>query len=179
MSVNDSKTHEHSSQRKWLISAVVVTLVFVVFMLMMTQDARQVYSFSTTTVTGEYVTLDDYRGKVVMLNFWATWCPPCRAEMPGIQTVYEQYRDQGFTVLAINDAERSDQVSAFVSDYGLTFPVLLDYSAIIQEQFGITGYPTSLFIDAAGKVYATHPGAATVSQLTNYVETGLKRSKPE
>jgi thiol-disulfide isomerase/thioredoxin len=171
-----SRKAVRSRRRIWWIGGVLALVGFIVLVLAATQDARQVFSFSATTVTGERISLDDYRGKVVMLNFWATWCPPCRAEMPGIERVYEQYHDQGFTVLAVNNAERATQVSAFASQYGLTFPVLLDYSADIQQQFGIKGYPTSLFLDGAGKVYAIHPGAATVAQLTNYIETGLQRS---
>lgn len=163
------------SPRRW-ISGLLILLGFIIAFLLLSQNSVPVHSFSATTLTGQRVSLADYRGKVVMLNFWATWCPPCRAEMPGIESVYEQYRERGFTVLAVNIGERTDQVNNFVSQYGLTFPVLLDSSAVIQQQFGIKGYPTSLFLDANGTVYAVHPGAATSAQLANYIETGLKRS---
>ncbi len=174
---NATKTpHPRSRAWVWWMTGALILFGLIIAFWVSPQNAAQIYSFSTTTVAGEHISLDDYRGQVVMLNFWATWCPPCRAEMPAIETVYEQYRDQGFVVLAVNNAERMDQVDAFATQYGLTFPVLLDYSAAIQHQFGITGYPTSLFLDANGKVYALHPGTVTPAQLTKYVETGLQLS---
>ena len=72
------------------------------------------------TQDGQTVSLADLRGQVVLLNFWATWCPPCRAEMPAIQQVYDQHKDQGFTVLAVDVLEQDDQVDAFVAERGLT-----------------------------------------------------------
>lgn len=129
--------------------------------------------FSATTLTGETVTLSDYRGQVVMLNFWATWCPPCRAEMPNIEAAYEQYQSQGFQVLAINNAESPAQIAPFASSLGLRFPVVLDTDARLQRQFALTGYPTSLFIGRSGEVYASHYGMVSPQQLDSYIQTGL------
>lgn len=160
---------------RWIIITIVSVGLISVFALL-SQTPAQGYEFSTTNVAGEKVSLSDYRGHVVMVNFWATWCPPCRAEMPLIESFYEQYRNQGFIVLAVNNAERSDQVRAFASQFQLTFPVLLDYSAGISQQFGIKGYPTSLFLDTKGNLYATHQGVLTATQLQNYITDGLQRS---
>jgi len=171
-----TKVPRSRSQQRlhWVVVALVAFALVIVFMAL-AQSPAQDYAFSTTTTKGEPVSLVDYKGHVVMLNFWATWCPPCRAEMPMIETAYKHYKDQGFVVLAVNNAERSDQVSSFADQYKLTFPILLDYSADIQQQFAIKGYPTSLFLDAKGKVYATHQGGVTADQLANYIETGLQR----
>jgi len=160
---------------QWITGALAAFGLVVVLMLVV-QTPTQEYSFSTVNLAGDKVSLADYRGHVVMLNFWATWCPPCKAEMPVIESTYQQYKDSGFVVLAVNNAERSDQVTSFASQYKLTFPVLLDYSADIQQQFGIKGYPTSLFLDAKGKVYATHQGMVTADQLESYIKNGLQRS---
>lgn len=130
-------------------------------------------TFSASTITGDPVVLSDYRGQVVMLNFWATWCPPCRAEMPAIARAYSEYRDQGFVVIAINNGETVSQITPFVQQLRLPFPVVLDTDVRLQNQFAITGYPTSLFIGRNGEVYASHVGGVTESQLNNYIEIGL------
>ncbi|MBN8636589.1 MAG: redoxin domain-containing protein [Anaerolineae bacterium] len=129
--------------------------------------------FTATTLTGETVRLSDYRGQIVMLNFWATWCPPCRAEMPAIERAYERFSEQGVMVLAINNGETSAEIAPFATTLGLRFPVVLDTDRRLQTAFGMTGYPTSLFIGRDGEIYATHTGGLSSSQLTNYLETGL------
>lgn len=130
-------------------------------------------NFTANTLSGETVTLSDYQGKVVMLNFWATWCPPCRAEMPSIQAAFEQYEDEGFVVLAVNNAESAAQIIPFANNLALSFPILLDTNAQLQRVFGIQGYPTSVFINAEGNIYATHSGMVTPGQLAGYIESGL------
>lgn len=160
---------------RWIVISL-AAIGFTAVIISLAQVPVQGYDFSTTNVAGHQVSLSDYRGHVVMLNFWATWCPPCRAEMPVIESAYQQYRSQGFIVLAVNNAERADQVSAFVSQFQLTFPVLLDYSSNISQQFGIKGYPTSLFLDPKGNLYATHQGMLTALQLQTYIDRGLHSS---
>lgn len=129
--------------------------------------------FTAQTLTGETVQLSDYRGQVVMLNFWATWCPPCRAEMPAIQEAYERYQSQGFVVLAINNAEDEAKIAPFARSLGLNFPIVLDETQTLQRKFSVTGYPMSLFIGADGKPYATHSGMLNEQQLDTYVQQGL------
>lgn len=85
-----------------------------------------------------------------MLNFWATWCPPCREEMPLIQQVYEELSDKELVVLAINLGESSSKVKEFVQSYGLSFPVLLDTKQDIAQKYNIRGIPTTIFIDKNG-----------------------------
>lgn len=131
--------------------------------------------FDGRLLTGENMQLSDYRGEVVMLNFWATWCPPCRAEMPTIQDAYEQYHDEGFTVLAINNAEPISLVQPFRDAMRLEFPIVMDQTRTIQQEFAITSYPTSIFVDANGSVYAQHSGMVNELQLMNYIREGLAR----
>ncbi len=108
--------------------------------------------FTLQTLTGESVRLSDLRGQAVLVNLWATWCPPCRAEMPVIQKMYEEYKGQGFTVLAVDMTFQDDAaaVQPFVQQHRLTFPVLLDPSGVTARQYELRSLPTSFFIDRQG-----------------------------
>jgi len=98
------------------------------------------------------VTLSDLRGKAVMVNFWASWCPPCRAEMPAIEKAYRSYKDLGFEVLAVNTTHQDREVdaAAFVDEFGLTFPILLDRSGAVSAAYILRALPTTFFIDREG-----------------------------
>lgn len=85
-------------------------------------------AFALQTLDGADVSLADYEGKVVVINFWATWCPPCRAEMPGIQAVYDAHKAEGLVVLAVNAQEDHDTINSFITEAGFTFPVIPDPS---------------------------------------------------
>ena len=106
------------------------------------------------------VTLSDYRGQVVMINFWATWCPPCREEMPAIQAVFEDYKEQGFVVLAVNTTFQDNEleVKDFVLEYNLSFPILLDISGEVSQQYQLRGLPSTYFIDRKGVIQAVVVG---------------------
>jgi peroxiredoxin len=106
--------------------------------------------FSLETLDGGTLTLRDLQGQIVLVNFWATWCPSCRAEMPAIQGVYEQYRDQGFTVLAVDIRESDAQVAAFAGELGLTFPILMDRSGHVFDLYRVKALPSSFFVDQSG-----------------------------
>ncbi len=110
--------------------------------------------FTLTTLEGETVSLSDFRGQAVLVNYWATWCPPCKAEMPAMQRTYEAYRDQGFVVLAVNATNQDAlaDVEAFVREYGLTFPVLLDESGSMGALYRVNALPTSFFIRPDGVI---------------------------
>jgi cytochrome c biogenesis protein CcmG/thiol:disulfide interchange protein DsbE len=110
--------------------------------------------FSLNTPTGERVTLSDLRGQAVLVNLWATWCPPCRAEMPAIQKLYEEYHDSGFTVLAVNMTYQDDPfaVVPFVQEYGLTFPLLIEETGEVAAKYELRSLPSSFFIDREGVI---------------------------
>ena len=108
--------------------------------------------FELETLDGRTIALSDLRGQVVLINFWATWCPPCRAEMPAIQQVYERYRDQGFEVLAVNLQEQDAQMSAFVEERELTFPILPDRDGSVSNVYRVTSIPTTFFVDRTGTI---------------------------
>lgn len=130
--------------------------------------------FTLAALDGSQVRLSDLKGRVVLVNIWATWCPPCRAEMPTIQTVYEQYRDQGFTVLAVDQDEAPPIVAAFMNENKLTFPALLDAGNRVGWMYQATSLPSSFFIDKQGIIRTVYRGpmprsviAETVEQLLN------------
>ncbi len=104
------------------------------------------------SLDGDRLTLSGLRGQVVVLNFWATWCPPCRNEMPAIEEVYRTYRDQGLAVMAINVQEAEQQTRAFVDEMGLTFPVLPDRDGSVSTIYRVTSLPTTFVIDRAGTI---------------------------
>ncbi len=108
--------------------------------------------FALKTPQGETVRLADLRGQAVLVNLWATWCPPCRAEMQTIETIYDEYKDQGFTVLGVNMTYQDEplKVIPFVNEQKLTFPILLDETGEMASAYQLKSLPSSFFIDRAG-----------------------------
>jgi peroxiredoxin len=106
--------------------------------------------FQTETVEGEPATLSNYRGKVVLLTFWASWCEPCKKEMPEIQAAYEKHKENDLVVLAVNFGEKQEAAKAFVDQMGLTFPALMDRRANIAERYAVVSLPVTFFIDKNG-----------------------------
>lgn len=109
--------------------------------------------FEVTTLDGDTIRLADLRGQVVLVNFWATWCPPCRVEMPGFQDVWEDYRDRGVTIVGMS-VDRGDrtQVERWVRDRGITFPIAFPTGQVVSAYGGANVLPTSLLIDRDGRI---------------------------
>lgn len=110
--------------------------------------------FQLDTLKNEAVALADLEGQVVLLNFWATWCGPCRQEMPAMQRIYDEYQAQGLVVLAVNTTFNDNRQAAaeFAEEYGLTFPILLDEQAQVSEQYRLMATPTTYFIGRDGVI---------------------------
>jgi cytochrome c biogenesis protein CcmG/thiol:disulfide interchange protein DsbE len=110
--------------------------------------------FTLETLDSDQVSLSDLRGKAVLVNFWASWCPPCRAEMPAIEKVYRTYKDLGLEVLAVNTTNQDevDAASAFVQELGLTFPIPLDRTGAVSASYTLHGLPSSYFVDPDGVI---------------------------
>lgn len=131
--------------------------------------------FALLNLDGETVRLSDYRGKAVMINFWATWCDACVSEMPMLEAVAKQYPDQ-LVILALNRDEARSDVAVFRDDNGLTFPILLDAGGKVFDLYQMRGLPTSVFIDPDGNIQAVQIGAfPSVELLDAYFKTiGIK-----
>ena len=114
--------------------------------------------------------LADYRGQVVLVNLWATWCPPCKEEMPTLQGFYDAHKEDGFVIIAINDGDPTADVLKFVEDYELTFPVWLDPTYIATEKaFNTLNLPTSFVIDREGTIQLTWVGGISAPMLEKHV----------
>lgn len=126
--------------------------------------------FTLTDLNGEQHTLSDYDGQVVVLNFWATWCEPCREEMPDLQEVYDTYRDDGLVILGINADEPFDRVVEFVDEYEITFPILLDTRPNVTARYEVNAYPSTFFVDRDGRIRVdTYSGPMTASFIESRV----------
>ena len=130
--------------------------------------------FSLPALDGGAQNLRDYRGQVVILNFWASWCAPCRAEMPDLQVAYTELRDKGLVVVGINQSERGEKVRSFVQEFGLTFPILLDEDQTVGHKYGVRGLPTTFIIDGGGVIREVIVGPLTRSAVHRQVKELLK-----
>jgi len=119
------------------------------------REGAEAPDFELNTLDGKTIKLSDYRGKKVILNFWATWCPPCKAEMPHMQNFYEEYNDQGVEILAVNLTNMDkgvEEVQKFVDDYGLTFTIPLDEEGDAGTTYQAFTIPTSYILDEKGVI---------------------------
>ncbi|MBT4128728.1 MAG: TlpA family protein disulfide reductase [Nitrospina sp.] len=117
-------------------------------------------SFKLRNIKGNYESLESYRGEVVVLNFWATWCTPCRIEMPSFEKLYRRYRSEGVTVLAITlDKNSENKIKSFVDEYGLSFPILLDEKGEVERLYPSMTIPFTYIIDRQGRIVARVDGA--------------------
>lgn len=123
--------------------------------------------FRSVTSEGEEVALSDYQGSLVAINFWATWCGPCRVEMPVLEAAYQEGR---LVVLAVNAGESDAAVDSYVEELGLSFPAILDPDGEIIDQYAIRVFPTTIWVDEEGIVRAEHLGPLTEDLIEDYLE---------
>jgi peroxiredoxin len=136
--------------------------------------ARQQADFTLSDLQGNPWRLRDLKGKVVLVNFWATWCPPCRKEMPALQALYEKYKDQGFLVLSISDEEAA-KVQPFITERKISYPVLLDPGRKVNDLFQVEGIPKSFVYDRDGKMVAQSIDMRTRNQFQQMLaQSGLQ-----
>jgi len=162
--------------RKWLILGAVVAGSLFLLTLTRSQapSVRPAPDFLLPDLNGQVVRLSQLKGKVVMLNIWTTWCPPCRKEMPTMERLYQRLKSADFVMLAVSqDVDGKNTVLPYLQEGGLTFPVLLDVNGEIGKKYGVTGYPETFIIDRQGNVVYHHIGYNDWSQPA--VETALRQ----
>jgi len=121
-------------------------------------ETKPAIPFTLSTTDSVQHKLQDYHGKIVMLNFWADWCPSCRKEFPKMQQVYEKLKMQGFVILAVNSGQSWEHVSQIKEEFGLTFPVLVDEQAGVAKLYNVKGLPASYFIDENSMIQEVYIG---------------------
>lgn len=159
-----------SARRQWaLVLGIVGVIVFGVALLIKIRPQLELVAVGTKApdfhavdlATGKPVTLDDYRGHVLLINIWATWCEPCRIEMPAIERLHHLITDTSFRILAVSvDKTGPEPVRAYAKDMGLTFPILQDATAKIQDLYQTTGVPESYIVDRQGIIVKRMIGAS-------------------
>jgi cytochrome c biogenesis protein CcmG/thiol:disulfide interchange protein DsbE len=144
--------------KRWVIPVAALGVALVVaFSLQQQHASRRVGfpapDFALRDLSGRVYRLSDFRGQVVFLNIWATWCPPCREEMPSMERLYRRFSGQDFAMLAVSvDTAGAEVVHRFAEQVGITFPILLDPEAGVAERYGVTGFPETFVIDRSGQV---------------------------
>ena len=120
---------------------------------------------TVTTLGGEAVNLADLRGRPLLINFWATWCPPCREEMPALERIERKWAERGAVVVVINFAEDAETIRGYLAENGLSLSVFQDSSGEVAQKLDITYLPTTLFVDSAGVIRSRNGGALSQGQM--------------
>ncbi len=139
---------------------------------------RPAPAFTLPSAGEEEVHLEDYRGKVVLVNFWGSWCPPCINELPALQTAYEQLQDEGFVIIGVNlfhqeqaSQRTKEDIRQFLDDQNITYPVALDVEGDVTDAYRVLPIPTSFFIDAEGNIRYVLPRELTTNEITELFAT--------
>jgi peroxiredoxin len=131
------------------------------------------YNFFLPDLDGNVIDLESFRGRPVIINFWATWCAPCRQEMPDLQAVYEERQGDELVILAVNSQESYQEVADFFAELELTFTPLLDYEGEIVNLYNVFNFPTTYFVDAEGQITAVHRGQLSEEQIEAYLDATI------
>ncbi|MEX0806889.1 MAG: TlpA disulfide reductase family protein [Candidatus Binatia bacterium] len=134
---------------------------------------RQASSFTLTLFDGKAIRLEDFRGKVVFLNFWASWCVPCRAEAKALEAAWKKYKDRGVVFLGVNIQDKEEDARGFLKEFGITYPNGRDSSGKIAIDYGVWGIPETFFIDGQGRITYKHAGALGVPLITAKLDQAL------
>lgn len=129
-------------------------------------------NFVLTDLQGSSVQLSDFKGKKVLVNFWATWCPPCRVEMPHMQSIFEDFEDKDVVILGVNmtlTEEASEDVQAFVNEQQLTFPIVMDEEGDVMQTYQVFAYPTTYLLDTEGVIREKFQGAISYEIMEDYI----------
>jgi peroxiredoxin len=171
-----NKNRNRNITRVIILSVLAAAIVFSIY----TSLAKEKYDvlkvgdyapdFSLVDLDGEKHQLSEYIGQGVFLNFWGTWCAPCKKEMPAMGRQYEVYKDQGVQILAVNIAESDLKVRTFAEQYGMTFPTLIDTTKSVMQAYNVKPLPTTLLINPEGKIVKIITGEMSEDDIKGYME---------
>jgi peroxiredoxin len=150
------KNHVSNTIRTWMgVTAVILMTVSSV-----TAGIKETAApdFTLKSVGGENLKLSEYRGEVVLINFWASWCGPCRQEMPVLSELHDKYKALGFTVLGVNVEEDSSKARKLLQEMSVSFPVLLDNESVVSKQYDVIAMPSTVLVDRNGNMRYLHKG---------------------
>ncbi len=131
---------------------------------------QPISDFTLKDINGATHKISDYKGRPVLINAWATWCPPCRGEMPDLHALYLKYKATRFELLAINSGESQTAAASFIKEMGFTFPTLIDPNKTVLDGLGINGLPTSILVGRDGTVKYIHVGGLTPEMIAAQIE---------
>ncbi|WP_372972505.1 TlpA family protein disulfide reductase [Marinobacter sp.] len=141
-----------------LVRAVCLVIGLLVSVSAMAGDSGTAPDFTLKSRSGDNLRLEDLRGEVIMLNFWASWCGPCRQEMPHMDDIEKEFRDYGFRVLAVNVDQNREDAEEFLADMPVNFPILWDHDSQVSERYDVQAMPTTVMIDRNGQARYLHHG---------------------
>lgn len=154
----------------------IIGIIFLMISLVSFSNSAKAPDFNLKDQYGVVHSLENYKGKVIFLNFWATWCPPCKKEMPDVESIYKEYEEnkKDVVILGVN-SEKENEVKKFLKDKGYTFPTLIDENSEVMRKYFIQAFPTSFVIDKEGNVYGYVMGGLTKEQIKQVIEEVLKK----
>ena len=166
--------------KKIIVSVSIITtllLASIITTAVIADDARgPAPNFSLQNRQGQSVSLQELKGEVVMINFWASWCAPCREEMPLLNTMYEKYKPLGFTLLGVNVEEDSEPAKALLKEIAVNFPILFDNKNEVSKMYNLVAMPSSVFVDRNGNIRYVHAGykAGDEAEYHKYVRSLIR-----
>ncbi len=147
--------------KKWFLTLKQIVLMATVSMFLLASahaESEMAPNFTLKSRSGKNIKLSEFRGQVVLVNFWASWCGPCREEMPILEKLYKKYKSLGFVILGVNVDDKPAQAESLLKLIDVSFPVLFDADKKISEKYKVTAMPSSFFIDRDGKIRSEHKG---------------------
>lgn len=163
----------HHRVRRNPLTALFCALLLLITNLVLAGENKPAPDFTLPNEAGTNLSLSDLQGEVVMINFWASWCAPCRKEMPLLDALYKKYKPLGFTILGVNVDENSNDAYAMLKQIPVSFPVVFDSHGRTGKLYGLVAMPSSIFVDRTGKVRFAHAGYidGDEKQYETYIKT--------
>jgi DsbE subfamily thiol:disulfide oxidoreductase len=173
--MDESRYQKNLIPRLVFFTGATLLAISLIFALALRLTQSFPVEFHLTSLEHTPVTLSSYRGQVVVLNFWASWCLPCTEEMPDLETLYQEYKDSGLVIIGVNVNESEMTAANFVRETGITFPIVLDAEGRTATQFGVSGLPVTFLLDKNGQIVYRHNGQIQKEDIAQRLEILLNK----